>query len=61
MMSSVRVSPSRPAAAGDDPHSVMAGLVPAVPMLKGPALHWVGITGTSPVMMGRGCLRPFPG
>jgi hypothetical protein len=31
---------------------VMAGLVPAIPMRKGSALHRVGITGTGPVMTG---------
>jgi hypothetical protein len=28
----------------------MAGLVPAIPMLKSTALHVIGITGTRPVM-----------
>ncbi|PVE24299.1 hypothetical protein DC522_11555 [Microvirga sp. KLBC 81] len=30
----------------------MAGLVPAIPMMKDAALHVVGITGTRPVMTG---------
>jgi hypothetical protein len=28
----------------------MAGLVPAIPIIKGSALHAIGITGTRPVM-----------
>ncbi len=28
----------------------MAGLVPAIPILRGTALFWIGITGTTPVM-----------
>jgi hypothetical protein len=28
----------------------MAGLVPAIPMLKSAVLHTIGITGTRPVM-----------
>ena len=35
-------------------HSVMAGLVPAIPMMRGAALHTIGITGTSPVMTSEG-------
>jgi hypothetical protein len=35
---------------GMKPSAVMAGLVPAIPMLRGAALHTIGITGTSPVM-----------
>jgi hypothetical protein len=31
----------------------MAGLDPAIPMLRGAALHRIGITGTGPVMTGR--------
>ena len=31
---------------------VMAGLVPAIPLLGGAALHPIGITGTWPVMTG---------
>ena len=34
----------------DEAFPVMAGLVPAIPMLKGAALHRVGITGPRPVM-----------
>jgi hypothetical protein len=30
----------------------MAGLVPAIPILKSTALHTIGITGTGPVMTG---------
>ena len=26
----------------------MAGLVPAIPILRGTALFWIGITGTDP-------------
>jgi hypothetical protein len=33
---------------------VMAGLVPAIPMLRGAALQTIGITGTSPVMTAEG-------
>jgi hypothetical protein len=28
----------------------MAGLVPAIPILSGSALHFIGISGTRPVM-----------
>jgi hypothetical protein len=31
----------------------MAGLDPAIPMLRGAALHTIGITGTRPVMTWR--------
>jgi hypothetical protein len=31
----------------------MAGLDPAIPMLRGAAFHSIGITGTSPVMTER--------
>ena len=33
----------------------MAGLVPAIPMLKSVAPHRIEITGTRPVMTGAGC------
>jgi hypothetical protein len=33
---------------------VMAGLVPAIPMRKGSALHIIEITGTGPVMTALG-------
>ncbi|MBO1904970.1 hypothetical protein J4G37_08690 [Microvirga sp. 3-52] len=36
--------------AADDTLHVMAGLVPAIPMLRGAVLQAIGITGTSPVM-----------
>ncbi|MEE1654867.1 hypothetical protein VB618_01560 [Microvirga sp. CF3062] len=32
----------------------MAGLVPAIPILKGAAFHIIGITGTRPVMTREG-------
>jgi hypothetical protein len=41
-------------AAGDDTHHVMAGLVPAIPILKSMALPTIEITGTRPVMTEEG-------
>jgi len=39
--------------------SVMAGLVPAIPMLKSTAFQAIEITGTRPVMTGGGLLAFF--
>jgi len=43
-------SPSLAALAEDDIHLVMAGLVPAIPILKSAVLPTIEITGTRPVM-----------
>ncbi|MBO1906016.1 hypothetical protein J4G37_14080 [Microvirga sp. 3-52] len=43
------------------PSAVMAGLVPAIPISKGVALHSIGITGTRPVMTSHVAFAHSPG
>jgi hypothetical protein len=61
----VTPSPSRtrlrPAPAFVTPSPVMAGLDPAIPMLRGAAFQTIGIAGTSPVMtLERGKMSHIP-